>query len=65
VLILIPKEMRVVCMASVRPEVLAFVKATQDLLSSDTDKLPLSDEEMEHVAECLARVEQALEEGEI
>ena len=52
-------------MASLRSEVLAFVKAAQELCSSDTDKLPLSDEEMEQVADCLTKVEQALEEGEI
>ena len=52
-------------MASIRPEVHAFVKATKELVSSDTDRLPLSDDEMERDADCLAKVEQALHEGEI
>jgi|RhiMethySRZTD1v2_1073278.scaffolds.fasta_scaffold3019175_1 hypothetical protein len=52
-------------MSSIRPEVHAFVKATKDLLSSDTDRLPLTDDEMEKVADCLAKVEQALQDGEI
>jgi hypothetical protein len=43
----------------------AFVKATKDLLSSDTDRLPLTDDEMEKVADCLAKVEQALQDDEI
>lgn len=52
-------------MSSIRPEVHAFVKATMELLSSDTDRLPLTDDEMERVADCLAKVEQALEDGEV
>jgi hypothetical protein len=52
-------------MTSIRPEVLAFLKATNELLCSDTDRLPLSDHEMERVVDCLAKVEQALQEGEI
>jgi hypothetical protein len=51
-------------MASIRPEVLAFMKATKELLSSDTDRLPLSDHEMEQVADCLAKVEEAMRDGE-
>jgi hypothetical protein len=51
-------------MAHIRPEVLAFVKAVQELLSSDTDKLPLSDHEMEQVVDCLAKVEEHLQGDE-
>ena len=52
-------------MASIRPEVLAFMKAVKELLSSDSDSLPLTDHEMEQVVDCLAKVEQALQDGEI
>ena len=52
-------------MSTIRPEVLAFLEATKELLSSDRDGLPLSDHEMEQVADCLAKVEEALQDGEI
>ncbi len=48
----------------IRPEVLAFMKAAQELLSSDTDKLPLSDNEMEQVVDCLAKVQDHLQDDE-
>jgi hypothetical protein len=60
----LPPRKAVALMISIRPEVLAFVNAAQELLSSDTARLPLSDHEIEQVAECLAKVEQALHEGE-
>lgn len=50
---------------TIRPEVLEFMKAAEELLSSDTDRRPLSDDEMEQIADCLAKVEKALQDGEI
>ena len=52
-------------MASIRPEVLALLEATKELLSSDTAALPLADHEMEQVADCLAKLEEALQDGGI
>lgn len=52
-------------MSTIRPEVLAFAKAAQELLCSETDGLPLSDEEMEELVHCVAKVEQALQESDI
>lgn len=52
-------------MLSIRPDVRAFKKAVEKLLSSDTDNHPLSDHEMEQVGDCLTRVEKALQDGEI
>ena len=52
-------------MSTIRPEVLTFTQAVEKLLSSDTARLPLSDDEMEKVADCLARVEEALQDAGI
>jgi hypothetical protein len=52
-------------MPSIRPEVLAFKKAAEKLHFSDTNKLPLSDDEMEQVADCLAKVEKVLQDGQM
>jgi hypothetical protein len=49
-------------MSSIRTEVHAFVKATKDLVASETNWLPLSDDEIEKVADSLAKVEHALQQ---
>ena len=55
VVVLALQRKAVAPMSSIRPEVLAFVKATKELLSSDTDRLPLTDDEMEKVTDCLTK----------
>jgi hypothetical protein len=52
-------------MGPIRPEVLAFKKAVEMLISADSDRLPLSDDEMEQVVDCLAKVEEAMQDGEL
>jgi hypothetical protein len=48
-------------MIPIRPEVLAFVQAAQDLLLRVTEQRPLSDEEVGEIASCLSTVEDRLD----
>ena len=54
-------------MSTMRPEVLAFLRAAQALISSEDAErsLPLSDEETDRIVECVTKLNRILEDGEI
>ena len=53
-------------MASIRPEVLAFLRAAQTLISSEDAErsLPLSDEETDKLVEVITQLNKLLQDGE-
>jgi len=53
-------------MAHIRPEVLAFIRAAQTLISGEEagQPFPLSDEETEKMVKCMIKLEKLLQDGE-
>lgn len=53
-------------MSSIRPEVLALVRAAQTLISAEeaARPLPLSDDETDKIIECVTRLNKLLQDGE-
>ena len=53
-------------MSIIRPEVLAFLRAAQALVSADEQggSLPLSDEETDKIVNCMTKLEKLLKDGE-
>ena len=47
-------------MANIRPEVLAFVRAVQELASTEAE---LSEEETDKIVKCLAKLDSYLQDG--
>ena len=54
-------------MSTLRPEVLAFMRAAQGLFSTEAQEtsLPLSDDETEKIVDCMAKLEQVLLDGDL